>query len=126
MEIYFSKEHEWIQVDANDKSLVTVGITDYAQDSLGDIVYAELPSEGDAVEEGKGIAVLESAKAASDIYAPVTGEIVSINTNLEDTPELVNQSPRDEGWLFSIKMSNTSELESLISEEEYKNFIKDL
>ena len=126
MKVYFSKDHEWIQVDASDSSLVKVGITDYAQDSLGDIVYVELPTEGDAVVSGKSVAVLESAKAASDIYAPVTGEIVSINTILEDTSELINQSPRDEGWLFTIKISNESELEALLSEEEYNNFIKDL
>lgn len=107
-ELRYASTHEWVLVEAD--GTVVVGITDYAQDALGDVVYAELPEVGATYEVGAEVAVLESVKAASDIYAPVSGEVVAINDALEDEPELINDSPYDEGWLF--KLAPTSELES--------------
>src|SRR5690554_7312221 len=99
--LLFTKEHEWVLVKGH---TARVGITDYAQNELGDVVFVDLPSIGDLVEEGEGFAVVESVKAVSDIYAPVSGEIAAVNEHLEDSPELVNESPLDEGWIVEIKM----------------------
>lgn len=114
--LYAAETHEWVRVDGD---TVTVGITDFAQDSLGDLVYAELPAVGTVVAAGAEIAVLESMKTASDIYAPVSGEIIAINTALEADPEKVNAGCYDGGWLFRIRLSDPAELAALQSGEAY-------
>ncbi|GIX19838.1 glycine cleavage system protein GcvH [Erythrobacter cryptus] len=120
---YYTDEHEWIEVEDD---VATVGITDYAQGQLGDIVYVELPEVGALIERGKDAAVVESVKAASDVYAPITGEITEINPALEDNPALVNSSPEDEGWFFRMTIADAGELDALMDEEGYKAFIDSL
>ncbi|PXA87430.1 glycine cleavage system protein GcvH [Nostoc sp. 3335mG] len=117
---YFSKDHEWISVDG---TAATVGITDYAQAQLGDIVFAEVPAAGTKVEKGKEAAVVESVKAASDVYAPVSGEVTEGNAALTDDPSLVNTAPEGEGWFFKLTLSDPSELEGLMDEAAYKAFV---
>ncbi|MDA9769801.1 glycine cleavage system protein GcvH [Emcibacteraceae bacterium] len=123
MTIYYSEDHEWINVEGNSG---TVGITDYAQNALGDIVFVELPEVGDDFAKGDEVAVVESVKAASEIYSPVSGEITAINEELEDNAALVNTSPDGDGWFFKIAISDDSELEGLLDEAGYKNFITGL
>ncbi|MBT5765731.1 MAG: glycine cleavage system protein GcvH [Emcibacteraceae bacterium] len=123
MTIYYSEDHEWINVEGNSG---TVGITDYAQNALGDIVFVELPEVGDDFAKGDEVAVVESVKAASEIYSPVSGEITAINEELEDNAALVNTSPDGDGWFFKIAISDDSELEGLLDEAGYKNFIAGL
>jgi len=113
----YAKSHEWARSLEND--LVEVGISDYAQESLGDVVYVELPDVGDTVAAGEECSAVESVKAASDIYAPVSGEIVEVNTALDDEPELLNQSPYGDGWMFRIKVSESDELNALLSADDY-------
>lgn len=113
----YASSHEWSLL--RDDGLVTVGITDFAQNSLGDVVYVELPEVGRVVKQSEQIAVVESVKAASDIYAPVSGTVVAINEVLADSPETINESPYDKGWFFKIKASDVSELNSLLSAEAY-------
>lgn len=120
--LLFTKDHEWVRVQGK---VVVVGITDYAQDELGDVVFVDLPSVGDQVEEGGGFAVVESVKAVSDIYAPVSGTIVKVNTELEDSPELINESPYEQGWIVEIELAEGTQLDDLMSEEEYEAFIKE-
>ncbi|CAG8491063.1 46176_t:CDS:2 [Gigaspora margarita] len=112
----FTKDHEWIVVENN---LGTVGITDYAQKALGDVVFVETPEIGTVVEQSGACGAVESVKAASDIYAPVSGEIVDVNKNLAETPGLINKSPETDGWLCKIKLSNPSELNDLLEENDY-------
>jgi len=119
MAIYFTDEHEWISV-AGDEA--TVGITDYAQAQLGDIVFVEVPPVGTAVEKGKEAAVVESVKAASDVYAPVSGTVTAANDALTDDPALVNTSPEADGWFFKLTLSDASELDGLMDAEAYKAF----
>ncbi len=121
--IKYSEDHEWIKMDGD---VGTVGITDYAQKALGDVVFVELPPAGDSFAKGDEVAVVESVKAASEIYAPVTGEIVEINGTLEDAPETVNSSPMDNAWFFKIKLSDMSELDGMLSEEDYNAFVEGL
>jgi len=116
---YFTEEHEWIDVEGDS---ATVGITDYAQEQLGDIVFVELPQVGVEVVKGKDAAVVESVKAASDVYAPISGEVTEINGALEDDPALVNSSPEDEGWFFRLTVGDKSELEGLMDAAAYKAF----
>ena len=123
MTIYYSEDHEWINVEGNSG---TVGITDYGQNALGDIVFVELPEVGDDFAKGDEVAVVESVKAASEIYSPVSGEITAINEELEDNAALVNTSPDGDGWFFKIAISDDSELEGLLDEAGYKNFIAGL
>ena len=123
MSRYYTDEHEWIEVEDD---IATVGITDYAQGQLGDIVYVELPEVGALIEQGKDAAVVESVKAASDVYAPITGEVTEINPALEDNPALVNSSPEDEGWFFRMTIADAGELDALMDEEGYKAFIESL
>jgi glycine cleavage system H protein len=113
----YAKSHEWIRVDAD--GLATVGISEFAQDALGDVVFVELPKSGASVNAGQEVAVVESVKAASDIYSPVSGSIVAVNDTLKDKPELLNSSPLDQGWLFRIKMSNAAEVGSLLDAAAY-------
>lgn len=117
---YFSKDHEWIVVDG---TTATVGITDYAQAQLGDIVFAEVPPAGTKVEKGKEAAVVESVKAASDVYAPVTGEVTEANAALEADPALVNTSPEQDGWFFKLTLADPSELDGLMDADAYKAFV---
>jgi glycine cleavage system H protein len=116
----YSESHEWIKVD---QDIGTVGITDHAQRELGEVVYIELPAVGKKVRAGEEVAVLESTKAAADIYAPVSGEIIEINQHLNDFSEKINQTPETEGWLFKIKLSNPQELDGLIDWVRYLKLI---
>ena len=120
-ELKYSKEHEWLRKEADGS--YTVGITEHAQELLGDMVFVDLPEVGATVSAGDDCAVAESVKAASDIYAPVSGEIVEVNGALESEPELVNSDPYSDGWLFRIKASDESELESLMDADAYKTSI---
>ncbi|EKF73116.1 glycine cleavage system H protein [Alcanivorax hongdengensis A-11-3] len=116
-ELRYASSHEWAK---NDDGTVTVGITEHAQDAMGDLVYVELPEVGQVVAAGDEAGVVESVKAASDIYAPVSGEVVAINEALEDEPELVNNAPYEGGWLFKIQLSDESELDSLLTADQYQ------
>lgn len=120
---YFTEEHEWIDVEGD---IATVGITDYAQSQLGDIVFVELPQTGAALEKGKDAAVVESVKAASDVYAPISGEVTEANGALEDDPALVNSSAENDGWFFKLTIADTSQLEGLMDEAGYKSFVDGL
>lgn len=117
----YTKSHEWVGELNGD--VLKVGITAHAQSMLGDIVYVELPHVGQVVEQGKEMMVLESVKAAADVYAPLNGEVVAVNESLPDQPELVNQSPFDQGWLFQLKVSDVNDLESLMSDKAYSEMI---
>ena len=120
-ELKYATSHEWVRNEGD--GTVTVGITEHAQDLLGDMVFVELPDVGDVVTTGDDICVAESVKAASDIYAPVSGEVVEVNEDLEDAPELVNSDAFGDGWLFKVKMADAGELEDLLDAEGYKNSI---
>ena len=120
----YTEEHEWIRVDAD--GTATVGITSYAQEQLGDVVYVELPPLGKAVTKGGDAAVVESVKAASEVYAPVDGKVVAINEKLTAEPALVNSSPTGDGWFFKIKLSNNAQLDALMDEGAYKKFCEGL
>ncbi|HVG81306.1 MAG TPA: glycine cleavage system protein GcvH [Methylomirabilota bacterium] len=121
--VRFTDEHEWIRVDGD---IATVGITDYAQNQLGDVVYVELPKPGQKVEKGKQAAVVESVKAASEVYAPVTGEVIEANQALADEPATVNADPMGRGWFMKLKLANKGELEGLMDEAAYKTFVEGL
>lgn len=123
MSRYFTDEHEWIDVEGE---IATVGITDYAQEQLGDIVFVELPAEGAAFDKGDDAAVVESVKAASDVYAPIGGEVIESNGALEDEPALVNSDPEEDGWFFKLRIADASELEGLMNEAAYKKFVASL
>ncbi|AKH68482.1 glycine cleavage system H protein [Spongiibacter sp. IMCC21906] len=116
-ELKYASTHEWARLEAD--GTVTVGITDHAQDALGDVVFIELPEVGSEVSAGAEVAVVESVKAASDIYAPVSGEVIAVNEDLEDSPETVNEYPYSDGWFFKIQPSAVAELENLLDSEEY-------
>jgi glycine cleavage system H protein len=116
----YTKEHEWVRVE---DSIGTVGITDYAQDQLGDIVYLDLPSPGTQVKQLDKLGEIESVKAVSDIYSPVSGEVVEVNQEVNDRPELVNQSPYEEGWLVRVRLADPAELDSLLTAEQYDELI---
>ena len=122
---YFTKDHEWIDV-AESGETATVGITDYAQAQLGDIVFVEVPASGTRVTKGGDAAVVESVKAASDVYAPVSGTVSEGNPSLEGEPALVNTSPEADGWFFTIVLDDASELEGLMDEAAYKTFVAGL
>ncbi len=119
MSIYYTEEHEWISVEGD---TATVGITDFAQGQLGDIVFVEVPAAGTQVKKGGEAAVVESVKAASDVYAPLSGQVVEGNAALEADPSLVNSDPEGEGWFFKMTLSDNHELSGLMSAEEYKTF----
>ena len=123
MTIYYSEDHEWINVEG---SVGTVGITEYAQNALGDIVFVEVPEVGDEFAKGDEVSVVESVKAASEIYSPVTGEIMAVNEDLEENAALVNSSPDGDGWFFKVTVSNKDELEELMDAGDYKTFIAGL
>lgn len=119
----YSKEHEWIRVEGDEG---VIGISDYAQDQLSDIVYVELPEVGDVFEQGDFFATVESVKAASDVYLPVGGEILAINDELEDAPEMVNADPYGEAWFVRISIADATELDALMDAKEYEAFVKSL
>ncbi|AMO72246.1 glycine cleavage system protein GcvH [Sphingorhabdus sp. M41] len=123
MSRYFTDEHEWVEVEGD---TATVGITDYAQEQLGDIVFIEVPEVGTELEQGDDAAVVESVKAASDVYAAVSGEVIEVNEALEDEPGLVNSSAEEDGWFFRITLSDKDELSDLMDEKAYKAFVDDL
>ena len=118
---YFTDEHEWIEVDGD---TATVGITDYAQSQLGDIVFVEVPDEGAVLTKGQEAAVVESVKAASDVYAPIGGTVVSGNQNLEEDPALVNSDAEGQGWFFKLTIADTGELDGLMDEAAYKAMVE--
>ncbi|AXB76822.1 glycine cleavage system protein GcvH [Novosphingobium sp. P6W] len=120
---YFSEDHEWIEVEGD---LGTVGITDYAQGQLGDITFVELPAEGSTVGKGDSVSVVDSVKAASDVYTPVSGTVAEVNGALADEPELVNTQAETGGWLFRVTLSDAAELGALMDEAAYKNFVESL
>lgn len=120
---YYTEDHEWIDVDGE---TATVGITDYAQSQLGDIVFAEVPATGATLKKGGDAAVVESVKAASDVYAPLSGTVTEGNDALEGDPALVNSDPEGEGWFFKLTLSDTSELDSLMDAAAYKAFVDGL
>ncbi len=121
----YTKEHEWVRLDSEDKNVAILGITDYAQDQLGDIVYVELPKEGEKVEQGEPFGVVESVKAVSDIYAAISGVIVETNDLVGESPETLNEDCYEEGWLIKVKISNAKELETLMNHEQYQAFISE-
>ena len=123
MTLYFTKDHEWISVEGDS---ATVGITDYAQAQLGDVVFVEVPPAGTQVAKGKEAAVVESVKAASDVYAPVSGEVTEGNAALEADPALVNSSPEGDGWFFKLTLSDPGELDGLMDAAGYKAFVDGL
>jgi glycine cleavage system H protein len=123
MTLKFTKDHEWLRLDGD---TATVGITDYAQSQLGDVVFVDLPDVGKAVEKGGDAAVVESVKAASEVYAPVSGTISAINDAVAADPSLVNTSPEGDGWFVKIALSDTSELDGLMDEAAYKAFVDSL
>ena len=120
---YYTDEHEWIEVEGD---IATCGITDYAQGQLGDIVFVELTEVGAMIEQGKDAAVVESVKAASDVYAPITGEVTEVNSALEEDPSLVNSSPEEDGWFFKMTIAAEAELDGLMDEDAYKAFVESL
>jgi glycine cleavage system H protein len=123
MSLYFTKEHEWIRVEGD---TATVGISNHAQEALGDIVFAEVPEAGRKVSKGEEAAVVESVKAASDVYAPVSGEVLEGNRAVADDPALVNSDPEGQGWFFKLKLDNPSELDGLMDEAAYREWVKTL
>ncbi|WP_137863121.1 MULTISPECIES: glycine cleavage system protein GcvH [unclassified Sphingomonas] len=123
MSRYFTEDHEWVDVDGD---TATVGITEYAQSQLGDIVFVEVPDEGKQVSKGDDAAVVESVKAASDVYAPVSGTVIEGNTELADNPALVNEDPEGEGWFFKLTLSDATELESLMNDSAYQEYVSKL
>ena len=120
-DLHYSKDHEWVRVEGN---TAVVGITDYAQDSLGDVVYVELPKPGDEFSANESFGSVESVKAVSEVFSPVSGEITGINEALNDAPEKVNQDPYGEGWMIRVQMSNPGEVDSLLTAAEYEDFTK--
>ena len=123
MSLYFTKEHEWVRVDGD---TATVGISDHGQEQLGEIVLAEVRETGKRLNKGQEAAVVESVKAASDVYSPVSGEVLDGNSKVADDPSIVNSDPEGEGWFFKLKLDNPSELEGLMDENAYRDWVKTL
>ena len=123
MSLYFTREHEWVRLDGD---TATVGITDHAQEALGDIVFTEVPAAGKQLSKGQEAAVVESVKAASDVYSPVSGEVVEGNQAVVDDPALVNSDPEGLGWFFKVKLSDSGELDGLMDEGSYREWVKTL
>jgi glycine cleavage system H protein len=119
MSLYFTKEHEWIRVEGD---TATVGISDHAQHALGDIVFAEAPQAGRQLRKGEEAAVVESVKAASDVYSPVSGEVLEANQAIADEPALINTDPEGEGWFFKVRLNDTGELDGLMDEASYREW----
>ena len=123
-EMKYSKEHEWVRID--EAGVATVGISDYAQETIGELVFVELPKAGDTFEQGREVGVLESVKAANDLYAPISGEVTEANQKLGDSPDLINQDAEGEGWLLKVKPADPSQLDALMDEAAYKDFLSTL
>lgn len=123
MSLYFTREHEWIKVDGD---TATIGITDHAQQALGDIVFTEVPEAGKQLKKGQDAAVVESVKAASDVYSPVSGEVTEGNQAIVDDPALVNSDPEGDGWFFKLRLSDSGELDGLMGEGDYRDWVKTL
>jgi glycine cleavage system H protein len=119
----FSKDHEWVKVEGDTG---TVGITDFAQKQLGDVVYIELPAIGKRLDVHQTIGVVESVKAVSDVYSPVSGEVTAVNEGLNDAPEILNQDPHGKGWIVRLRLKNKSDLEALMSADDYEKFLEGL
>ena len=122
-EIRYTKEHEWVKIDGD---VATVGISPYAQEQLGDVVFVELPEVGKKVEKGKEMAVVESVKAASEVYAPISGEVTEVNSALTDAPATVNEDAMGKGWFAKLKLANKGELDGLMDEAAYKKYVDGL
>lgn len=122
-ELKYSKDHEWVRLEGD---VAVVGISDYAQEQLGDVVYVELPEVGKQVDKGAEAAVVESVKAASEVYAPVSGEVVDVNESLNDDPSLVNSDPTGKGWFLKLRIADQSQLDDLMSAEAYQDFVETL
>ncbi len=120
-DLRYSKQHEWVKSEGD---IATIGVTDFAQKQLTDIVFVELPEKGKKVEKNKQMAVIESVKSVSDVFSPVTGVIIEINEKLKDNPDIINKDPYGEGWLVKIKIENKDEFNNLLSSEDYENFTK--
>ncbi len=120
-DLYYTESHEWVKVD---KDTAYIGITDFAQHELGDIVYVELPEVGDSISAGEAFGSVEAVKAVEDIIAPISGEVLAINTELEDSPDLINKSPFEDGWLLKVKITSPEEIENLLSAVEYKDIVE--
>ena len=120
-DLRYTREHEWVALQGD---IATVGITDHAQEQLGDVVYVELPGAGDRVSKAEPFGVVESTKAVSDVYAPISGEVAEINDDLPDNPELVNEDPYGDGWLVKIRVADPGELDDLMSAAEYRAFVE--
>ena len=118
--LYYTRDHEWLRVEEDEGA---IGITDYAQGELGDIVYVDLPDIGSVVTQGKAFGTIEAVKAAADLYAPVSGEVVAVNGLLDQSPELINKSPYDDGWIIKIRLADKHELETLLSVEAYRKLV---
>ncbi len=121
-DLKYTKEHEWVKVDG---SIATVGITDYAQDSLGDVVYVELPSEGGSVTKNEPFGVVESVKAVSDLYSPVSGSVAEVNDAIIDSPEVINDDPYGDAWMIRVEVHSPNDLSDLLSAEEYQKYIEE-
>ncbi len=121
-DLLYTEEHEWVRVNGD---IAVVGITDYAQEQLGDIVYVELSETGKSVKKKDVVATIEAVKTAADVYSPVSGEIVEVNSELEEKPEIINQDPYGKGWMVKIKLGNPDELEGLLKPEDYKKLIEE-
>jgi glycine cleavage system H protein len=121
----YSKDHEWANFDEDD-GVVIIGITDYAQDKIGDITYVELPEDGDDIEKGASFAEIEHHKGVEDVYSPVSGRVFEVNTSLAESPELVNQDPYDEGWLAKVEPADISDLDDLMGADDYKEYLTGL
>ncbi|MCF7803210.1 MAG: glycine cleavage system protein GcvH [Candidatus Marinimicrobia bacterium] len=119
---YYTEEHEWADYDEAD-SIVTIGITEFAQSELGDIVFLELPDTGEEVDAGDAIGTIEAVKTVADLYSPVSGIVVEVNTALEDSPELINEDPFNEGWILKVQITDSDELTELLSLEDYKGLV---
>jgi glycine cleavage system H protein len=121
--LLYTKEHEWINIEGDE---AVIGISDYAQESLGDITFVELPSVGDEIEQFEQFASVESVKAASDIYSPMSGEVMEVNSDLDEEPGLINKSPYQKGWLAKVKLSDSEEKSNLMTAEEYEKFLESI
>ena len=119
--LLYTKDHEWVKLDGD---IATIGITDFAQSELGDIIFVEFPDNGLEVNQKESIGTLEAVKTVADIFSPLSGNVIELNTNLESTPELINESPYDAGWILKIKINDSEEINSLISSSDYNNLIK--
>ena len=121
-DLKYTREHEWVSIEG---TLATIGITDHAQEQLGDVVFVELPAVGDRVEKADAFGVVESTKAVSDVYAPISGEVAEVNDDLPDNPELINEDPYGDGWMVKVTIGDKADLDDLMTADEYRKFIEE-